>query len=570
MPPSENAAEIPAISTLRAMHALLCYAYPPKKMPEIAFLTSYPKTSMPFPYVSLRYLRYEVQQDDAEAKQRIISDSLRWIATYGSYKDRFRFSQPTVAKVWDEAAIAVRVIVLALAFLLTDRPEEKELLHTAACEHFRILCDPETYRSDHSHGFYQNVAALCFCKTFPDTADRERYMELIEERILRMCSDLFTADGFLKAHSPGYHQVLLRGHLEILQHFSFSPSFRQKLLAILPGMAGCLRQFLRPNGTLAQLGDTDLTPPFAPCREAMQKLPPLRSLDILTDSGYAFIHTPENVPAKEKSHLAFIGAFYSREHKHCDDLSFIWDEGEMEIIVDSGKHNYKGHFSPGTEEHARGFWYNAPPRVYTESIHAHNCIEINGRSPSRRIPPYGVLPIRGGLLNSGAYFLGAAWHRPEGFRQERLLLFKPGSWLLLLDSVIPAIAGAATLMTQWLHFSPHFRITENAQGDLTLAHAENNRLLYCRTLLPHQATSVHQGEVLPRLQGWSAADINTLIPHPAWGVHAMTLQKQTFATICALDSPAACAIRQDEQGRWFCAVEHKGTRLEETLSLDCA
>ena len=58
MPPSENAAEIPAISTLRAMHALLCYAYPPKKMPEIAFLTSYPKTSMPFPYVSLRYLRY--------------------------------------------------------------------------------------------------------------------------------------------------------------------------------------------------------------------------------------------------------------------------------------------------------------------------------------------------------------------------------------------------------------------------------------------------------------------------------------------------------------------------------
>lgn len=550
--------EYNALITLRAMHNLLCYSYPSQKNPEITFLTNYPKTSMPFPYISLRYLKYEMQQDSEEAYMRIVHDSLRWIETYGHYSNRKIFSPSTIEKIWDEAAISIRVLVLCTAFILTTSPPNKAILKSAAQDHFLLLCSPEGYRTNHNHGFYQNVAALCFCKTFPDN-NTTALQTMIEERILSMCSTLFTSDGFLKAHSPGYHQLLLRGHIEILQHFTFSNSFRNKLSEAIAAMASSLRPFLCPNGLLAQIGDTDITPPFPACQQAMGTLPPHPALEILHGSGYAFIHTRGSNHAD--SYLALVGAFHSREHKHCDDLSFIWNEGAMEILIDSGKHNYRGKFSPGTEEHARGFWYNAPPRIYVESIHAHNCVEINGRSPSRRVPPYGVLPLKGGKINSDIYFLQGLWKRPEGFQQERLILFSPGEWLFLFDNLSPSIKGTASMLTQWHHFAKDFTIEAQNDSSLLLEHSTQKRRLYCQTLLAHHATSLHKGEILPRLQGWSAADINTLTPHPAWGIHALSKESQQFATIFSLDSPAHCIVNWDTKTKSLaCSIEFGRTQ----------
>lgn len=380
---------------------------------------------------------------------------------------------------------------------------------------------------------------------------------VVEQRILAMCANLFAADGFLKAHSPGYHQLLLKGHIELLNNFTFSDSFKAKLTEAIASMTASLRPFLCPNGLLAQIGDTDATPPFSVCQSAMQSLPPRRHIEILHDSGYAFI----NISNKKHidSYVAFIGAFHSREHKHCDDLSFIWNEGMMEILIDSGKFNYKGRFSIGTEEYAQGFWYNSPPRIYVESIHAHNCVEINGRSPSRRIPPYGSLPIAGGELDPGIYFLRAIWNRPDSFRQERLIVFNPGAWLCLFDTLSPFVQGTTALMTQWLHFGKDFTVKEKKEDELLLMHSVQKRYLYCRTLLAPQGNTLHQGEILPRLQGWSAVDMETLVPHPAWGIHALALGEQRFATMCALDAPATCRIIRDKQGELSCSVKHKGT-----------
>lgn len=538
------------LSTLRAMAMLLSYTYPIKKLPEITFFTNYSKSSTPFFYTSLLYLNYEIQQNTTDSNKRIVRDSLRWIQTYGSYSKRESFSPSTIEKIWDEAAISIRTIVLCSAFLLATTEKDREYIKIAAQDHFYLLCLPTLYRAKHNHGFYQNVAALCFCETFPKEKSSIKYKKTIEKRILDMCAFLLTDEGFLKAHSPGYQDFFLYGHITILRHFTFPPSFKQALSEALIPMARSLRLFQRPNGTLAQIGDTSSVIPRSQNRKIMQTLPPLRSLEILSHSGYAFIH-------KKDSYLTFIGAFHSREHKHCDDLSISWDEGDLDILIDSGSHRYKGKFSPGTIEHALGFWYNSPPRVYIESIHAHNCVEINRCSPSRRVLPYGALPIEGGKITSDIYFLRSIWNRPDSFRQERLILFSPGAWLCLFDKLSPVVRGSVALMTQWLHFGKDFIVKENKDDELLLVHAIQKRRLYCRTLLSPQGSSLHQGEILPRLQGWSATDMETLVPHPAWGIHALALGERQFATICALDVPATCKIIQGERGEIFCSIGHK-------------
>lgn len=527
------------LATLRIMHSLLSFSYPSIKSPDIIFFKNYSKTSCPFPYISLQYLNYEMLHDSEESRIRIIQDSLRWIETYGKYSNREELSPSTIEKIWDEAAAAIRMIVFCTAFILTNSQNDKYHLKIAAQDHCKLLYSPETYRKDHNHGFYQNVAILCFCKTFQDNKSMA-LQTVVEQRILAMCANLFAADGFLKAHSPGYHQLLLKGHIELLNNFTFSDSFKVKLTEAIASMTASLRPFLCPNGLLAQIGDTDATPPFSVCQSAMQSLPPRRHIEILHDSGYAFI----NISNKKHidSYIAFIGAFHSREHKHCDDLSFIWNEGMMEILIDSGKYNYKGRFSIGTEEYAQGFWYNATPRIYVESIHAHNCVEINGRSPSRRVTPYGAIPLKGGKVTNDIYFLRGLWKRPDNFHQERLILLRPGEWLFLFDDLSPFIAGAASMLTQWHHFAKEFSVEEQDDSSLQLIHSSQKRRLYCQTLLTHQATSLHRGEILPRLQGWHAADSNTLTPHLAWGIHALSQERQQFATIFSLDKPPHCIV----------------------------
>ena len=48
----------------------------------------------------------------------------------------------------------------------------------------------------------------------------------------------------------------------------------------------------------------------------------------------------------------------------------------------------RGRTKPGTELWKQGFWYGDPNRVFVESTHAHNTVEVGGESYNRSpVPP---------------------------------------------------------------------------------------------------------------------------------------------------------------------------------------
>ena len=88
-------------------------------------------------------------------------------------------------------------------------------------------------------------------------------------------------------------------------------------------------------------------------------------LKVFPEGGLAI----ENIDSqKGKSQLVFSAQFHSRQHKHADDLTFLYNLNGQPLIVDTGTFTYQ---------------YDLPERIYCESTKAHNTIEIDGLNYSR-------------------------------------------------------------------------------------------------------------------------------------------------------------------------------------------
>ena len=239
----------------------------------------------------------------------------------------------------------------------------------------------------------------------------------------------------------------------------------------------------------------------------------------------------------DPSFIVIGGAFHSHTHKHCDDLGFVWSEGRQNILIDPGQQISDRTLLSTGRLCEKGFFYSAPNCVFAESAHAHNVVEINGESWSRRDNPYGVLPLNGRQLSKRHWLLEGEWQRPEGFRQERRLILSPGRWLLVLDNLDPLHTAPPepTVFTQWFHLDPSAELQERRAQTVVFG-LPGGRQLCCQSLLPVTRLTCHKGEITPRLQGWVAETSTTLVPAWVLGWHQENAQAM-FATLFSLIGP---------------------------------
>ena len=236
-------------------------------------------------------------------------------------------------------------------------------------------------------------------------------------------------------------------------------------------------------------------------------------------------------------HLAFIGAFHSRTHKHCDDLSFIWSEGKDNILVDSGmQYSYTGLLDSGNLWE-KGFSFSGANIVYSESVHAHNCVEINTECYSRKVKPYGALPLSGHRISEHIWTLAGSWKRLENFLQKRTIVLSPNLWLLVFDDLSPSKKSekVVTMFSQWFHFDRKLSLISNSDNAVILS-LSSQRQLHCQNLCAGKI-SIHRGEFTPRLQGWQATESHQwLEPALALGIHKHA-NTAHFATLFSLCGP---------------------------------
>ncbi len=512
------------------------------------FQQIYPADLFPYHTQSFTYLLPHLLLDpyfeDSTHLRHIVSEIEDWIDTYKYYAESSTLDYHTRLVVWHDSSVAMRCNFMVYTIIrIIHLPQYDDILIEkilrSALDHFLLLCADHFFNDRHNHGLVQILGLLTFVSALPSLNEYSSISLLVIARLQTLLASMVSSEGIMREHSPGYHALILPLLTDIALLLSDSTS-GIFLPEQIKKISTTLTHFIKPNCTLVPFGDTppDCLPiirdTITNAFQCRYQLPPLK---IFPKSGYAFIHIKSGYSSNKSSYLALQGAFHSKVHKHCDDLSFVWSEGLQDILVDSGQqHGYHGKLHSGSLWE-KGFYYSAPNRVYSESVHAHNCVEINGESYSRRIKPYGALPLSGGQLSESCWYLQGEWQRPEGFRQVRKLVFSPARWLLIIDDLQPIdeACPSATTFSEWFHFDASLDLISHSENSVCLK-LPDGRQLHCQNFASGWITT-HKGEIFPRLQGWQAVE-NIYYLDPTWaiGIHQFALSA-SFCTLCSLVGP---------------------------------
>ena len=408
--------------------------------------------------------------------------------------------------------------------------------------HAEALSTPSAFSARSKHGLYQALGLMALCRRFnwhpPFAALRAGAERMLEAALEHQ----FLADGGHAEHSPGQHFTAL---------FTLLGAREAGLIAKTGQVARLLERaeaaaawMLAPDGRMAPLGDTDFqkTASFGQGdRFSDQTLiygvsgglagaPPVSGVAAFAETGYAFARIHAGNPA-HASYLAQMGSFHSRHHKHADHLTFAWSEGPVAILTDPGRFGYDSSTRPGSELHNLGFWYSNPRRVYVESTHAHNCVEIDGESHARAgLVPFGSAFRQADVQDDLVVFDFELGHA-KAVRQIRTLIFAPNEFLLVVDWLQSDVEDSHDFR-QWFKLAPEW--TATALDDLAVAASRDNRTLWSVDLLGAGVSPVWRGASDP-LRGWVSPRGGEFLPAPSFHFQRLATPQAAFATLFLLD-----------------------------------
>lgn len=307
--------------------------------------------------------------------------------------------------------------------------------------HRRYLCEDKNHAYHHNHGIYQALAQICGADRLLGAsrmalaAERARSLDEAilqgRARVHALLERHVSADGVHKEHSPSYHVLVTRALLWAIEAGLVVDGPTKDRVAQMRDAAGWMFDL---SGRLANFGDSDLEPPLAPLggpqKGDVSAAP--RPTQLLAEGGYWFVKaTTEHGHA----YLAQTAAFHSRVHKQADTGAFLWRDRGRDIMIDAGRYGYVGRAEVGSEIFMDGFWYADPRRVYIESTNAHNTLGVDGRNhPRFRARPYGSC-LRSATECDGVFASQSSIPNLPGCSHVRLLAFRPGEWLLCVDTI---------------------------------------------------------------------------------------------------------------------------------------
>lgn len=313
---------------------------------------------------------------------------------------------------------------------------------------------------------------------------RQRINDYIEEELPRLLEKQYTANAIHKENSPVY-AWFATSYLRRLWQTGWFDKFG--LEALEKKARANLSWFITPEAKYAPIGDTDgdslFKNPFKPLYGSFNK------------DGYAIIRAKGQ--ANNDSYLFFMGAYLSDAHKHSDDLSLVWNEGEM-ILCDTGKYAYQ----------------SSRKAAYAVSTRAHNTLEINGKNTYERgakdNAPYGDF-IEEVEEKNGRHKIKAAMTIPKfAAAHKREVLFSPARELLVLDTAEGEKTNAYAL---YWHFAPDVTVLDFKKNRLELR-LKSGRI--CEASF-HAREKIKlklvKGQIFPRIQGFVSLKYGYLTPN---------------------------------------------------------
>lgn len=444
------------------------------------------------------------------------------------YQNMEKMELPSL--VWSDMIVGIRALRLAycISYLIHSEKTlgssfDKTVYEELVRLHLEFLLDVDNYRFN-NHSIH-DIHGLMGLAQIVDNECRSKIVAFVKKNMPAIILSQFNQQGMHLENSPEYHNY----GMMLFDKLHKTGWFTEFDLETFLQKAGKFQDwFVLPDGRLLPFGDT--TRKKAPRRTESFNFK--ADTNVLNNSGYVIIRELQKNKVQDSSYFAFMGACNSKTHKHSDDLSIFWFEGE-EILSDMGKYAYQ----------------NCDYRRHALSTRAHNTIEINeedyyhGTSiASDQI--FGSAIESVGVTDFG-YHIKSSIHRKKlaktrnlNITHERDVLYSMGRFLVVLDRIT---SKDDLRFTNWLNFAPGIDILEN----ITLNEMDCNyilglnskRNLYVTSkIINNNEYEVYQGKGIdkPRTIGWNSDKYNNAIPSLAIGISTMGTAI-TFLNILSMD-----------------------------------
>jgi hypothetical protein len=457
---------------------------------------------------------------------------------------------------WYDMAVGMRAYRLAYLIDIGAREsalkrEDLIVLVASLRVHLSVLSNDSQFRAHSNHGIYQAAGQMVAALRLPELPEAAAAASEGLGRLQSLMQRHFDEDGVHLEHSPGYHLMVLRSLLRLR---TVGIIRDPELLATLNRAENAMSWFVAPVGTLPTVGDTDrlakstladdnVAEPallFA-LSQGRAGTAPAETSRVFESAGYVVARDGwfSGAAFASSSYLLQSCGFHSRVHKHADDLSFVWYADGADLLADSGRYGYIGRTEPDSQLGKAGFYYSDPDRVYVESTRAHNCVEVDSRSYSRRsVKPYGsaLLSASSDPATGLVTTLAAATHF-RSVNHTRLLIHRPGHWLLVVDHAIGRAADRHRFV-QRFQFGPELDLVEFGQRSLRFSIPGASRDVLAFQLGDANPVSPVRGQTEPELLGFVSRRPGELLPNwtAAWERHEV--RAATFLALFVLAEPS--------------------------------
>ena len=440
--------------------------------------------------------------------------------------------------------------------------DEVELLYRAMEFHLRLLARADFFKAGHNHGFYQAIGEIAALRRFQAEPIAQERLQPALARLKTTIADQFHESGVHREHSPGYHFMVL---------FTLLGARTSGLLSgigldeVLNRQEEALSWMISPGGEIATIGDSDQRSFRGdnPMREVFnhpwlrwqmsngaEGTPPPSGVRADIESGWVFARS--EAARTDWWYFAQIASFFSRTHKHADDLSFVWSDRGADILIDPARYGYVGGNNANKALKSLGFNYADPNRIYIEQTRAHNTVEIDGLAQDRRREPQGS-GLVGASMTDGLVVSETQVCFNPLLGHWRCVVLRPGRFLLVVDWLSGRLKQRHDYR-QYFHFAPEWSAHAEGKG---MQMRRAGLALSVLPLAPEQAgfTSARGAEE-PQKLGWYAQKAYKMQPCTSLCSERLDLSQAVFATLFTFGidpQPGTSDVRaklRDAQFRW--------------------
>lgn len=457
---------------------------------------------------------------------------------------------PTISQfAWYDMAVGLRAYKLAYILDASARVnrfsnDQISRLFDSMILHIEYLSQENFISFKSNHGFFQLAGLIALTNRFIFIKNFYKTRRIALFRFSSILRSQFTSDGVHKEHSPAYHFMVANTFKKILSSGSIFNFF---YLSLISKIYLSLQWFENPDGFLINFGDTDsnvkITEKLNSSKyvrfnsNSLKKMVFKNNLseniiEIFSKSGYfiAKAKIPLDNSIEYQSHLAQINCFYSRTHKHADDLSIIWYDRNQNILIDSGRYGYLGKTNIGSPLWNDGYYYDDPNRIYVESTKAHNTVEIDGKDFLRKGRKFYESAIITSGVQNGIIFCVSQVRHFQTIRHRRILFFNPTKWLIIIDWLWDNVETLHNYK-QWFHFAPNFQIKKEPNL-YSITNPDTNISITAVSLLQEiHLSNVFFGSNVPFIQGWWSPRERILEPNPTIAFEKNRSRSVIFGTL---------------------------------------